>query len=82
MVDYGKMADPGKADAISTGAIEMAAPAITRKELLDRLSVDSLRHRMPWEITTSRNYGAAAAGCGSATISAPCGPAARMPALR
>src|SRR5947207_14875660 len=34
------MADPGKADALSTGAIEMAAPAITRKELLDRLGVE------------------------------------------
>ena len=40
MVDYGKMADSGKADAISTDAIEMAAPAITRKELLDRLGVE------------------------------------------
>jgi uncharacterized protein (TIGR00369 family) len=40
MVDYRKMADSGKADAISSGAIEMAAPAITRKELLDRLSVE------------------------------------------
>jgi uncharacterized protein (TIGR00369 family) len=40
MVDYGKMADSGKADAMSTDAIEMAAPAITRKELLDRLRVE------------------------------------------
>ncbi len=40
MVDYGKMADSGKADAISTDAIEMAVPAITRKELLDRLGVE------------------------------------------
>jgi uncharacterized protein (TIGR00369 family) len=40
MVDYGKMADSGKADAVSTDAIEMAAPAITRKELLDRLGVE------------------------------------------
>ena len=35
---------------------------------------------MLWEITTSRSYGAAAAGCGSVTTNALCDPAERMPA--
>ena len=82
MVDYGKMADPGKADAISTGAIEMAAPAITRKELLDRLSVE-----FPEASHAVGDYDIEELWHGGCRLrqrydKRACGPAERMPAPR
>ena len=74
------MADRKGPNAKLTGVIQMAAPALTRKELLDRLRIEFPDAGYDVGIMRSKSSGAAAAACVSATTSVPCGQVARFQA--
>ena len=81
------MADMTRTDAKPTGASHtrashMATPALTRKELLERLNIEFPEPGMHLGTMTLRRSSTAAVACVSATIRGSCDQAARFQAPR